>query len=139
MEEKTENGNSNIVNIHIRFINFIVDTFIIMILILIFSFIFFNVVGIPTLPFYIIFGILILFGIFISYYSIMEIKFQKTVGKFLTKTKVVKMNDERAENFEIIYRSFYRLIPFEQVSFLLTKNGIHDFLSKTKVITDKKE
>ena len=39
----------------------------------------------------------IIFGTFIGYYAIMEIMFQKTVGKYVTKTQVVKMN---GENFQ---------------------------------------
>ena len=73
---------------------------------------------------------------FTAYYGIMEIKFQKTVGKFATRTKVVNMNGEKPENAAIISRTFCRLIPFDRVSFLFTKNGIHDFLSKTKVVKD---
>jgi uncharacterized RDD family membrane protein YckC len=69
----------------------------------------------------------------------MEIKFQKTIGKFITKTKVVKLNGEKPESSDIISRTFCRLIPFDRVSFLFMKNGIHDFLSKTKVIKDTTE
>jgi uncharacterized RDD family membrane protein YckC len=66
----------------------------------------------------------------------MEIKFQKTLGKFITKTKVVKMNGEKPENSDIILRTFCRFLPFDRLSFVFTKNGFHDFLSKTKVIKD---
>ncbi len=69
----------------------------------------------------------------------MEIKFQKTLGKFVTKTKVVKLNGEKPTNEDIITRTFCRLIPFDRISFLFVKNGIHDFLSKTKVVKDKVE
>jgi uncharacterized RDD family membrane protein YckC len=78
------------------------------------------------------------FGTFFAYYAIMEIKFQKTLGKFITNTKVVKMNGEKPENSDIIVRTFCRFVPFDQVTFLFMKNGIHDFLSKTKVIKDGK-
>ncbi len=81
-------------------------------------------------------GYVIMFATFIGYYALMEIKFQKTVGKFLTKTRVIKMNGEKPENSDIISRTFCRLIPFDRISFLFVKNGIHDFLSKTKVVKD---
>ncbi|QHI34861.1 hypothetical protein IMCC3317_02060 [Kordia antarctica] len=86
-----------------------------------------------------IINFIVIIGTFIAYYAIMEIKFQKTIGKFVTKTKVVKINGEKPENRDIIYRSFYRLIPFDRISFLFTKNGIHDLLSQTKVIKDSVE
>jgi uncharacterized RDD family membrane protein YckC len=66
----------------------------------------------------------------------MEIRFQKTVGKFVTKIKVVKMNGTTPENSKIIMWPFCGFIPFDRVTFLFMKNGIHDFLSKTTVIKD---
>ncbi len=125
---------SNVVGSGIRFLNFIID-FIIWLII----------AGILTFPLnanlgtQMLLGYLILFGTFIGYYVIMEIKFQKTIGKFITKTRVVKMNGEKPENSDIIFRTFCRLIPFDRISFLFMKNGIHDMLSKTKVVKDKFE
>jgi uncharacterized RDD family membrane protein YckC len=84
-------------------------------------------------------GFMIMFIAFIAYYGIMEIKFQKTLGKFITKTKVVNLNGEKPETGFIIARTFCRLIPFDRLSFLFTKNGIHDLLSKTKVVKDTAE
>ena len=57
----------------------------------------------------------------------------------VTKTKVVKMNGEKPTDGDIITRTFCRLIPFDRLSFLFVKNGIHDFLSKTKVVKDNVE
>jgi uncharacterized RDD family membrane protein YckC len=135
-KEKVE---SNVVGSGIRFINFIIDFFVWLILASIISFI----IGLFIQPddrgLLLIFGYILIFGTFIGYYAIMEIKFQKTVGKFITKTKVVKMNGERPENSDIITRTFCRLIPLDRISFLFTKNGIHDSLSKTKVVKDKME
>lgn len=132
---------SNAVSFIIRFINFLIDFIVWLVLASLISFIIELFVpvtaenqGVLTLFIYILF-----FGSFIAYYSIMEIKFQKTVGKFITKTKVVTMNGEKPENGEIITRTFCRLIPFDRLSFLVFKNGIHDFLSKTKVVKDTAE
>ena len=134
---KNEKVNSNTVGAGTRFLNFIIDLFIWSILVMIIGFII-NLFVKPTDKLtYKIIGYILIFGTYVAYYSIMEIKFQKTVGKFLTKTKVVKMNGEKAENIDIIARSFYRLIPFDRLSFLFVKNGIHDFLSKTNVVKDK--
>ncbi len=138
-KKQIEKVDKNVVNPGIRFLNFLIDFIVVMILAFIISFI----VGIfvhPTDQGVIqIVGYIIVLGTFIGYYAIMETKFQKTIGKFVTKTKVVKTDGEKPENGDIIARTFYRLIPFDQISFIFTKNGLHDFLSKTKVIKDTTE
>jgi len=135
-KKQIEKVDTNIVNSGIRFLNFLIDFIVIMILALIISFIIGLLVQ-PTDPALIqIIGYVLILGTFFGYYGIMEIKFQKTLGKFITKTKVVKMDGEKPENGDIITRTFCRLIPFDQISFLFTKNGFHDLLSKTKVIKD---
>ncbi|UNZ00348.1 RDD family protein [Zhouia spongiae] len=140
-KEQKEKVDSNVVGLGIRFVNFLIDFIVWLILAFIISFIIGLFIpltaenqGILTLFVYILF-----FGSFIAYYAIMEIKFQKTVGKFVTKTKVVKMNGEKPTDGDIITRTFCRLIPFDRLSFLFVKNGIHDFLSKTKVVKDNVE
>ena len=112
----------------IRFLNFIIDFIIWLIMVEIFTFPLNANNGIQMLL-----GYLILLGTFIGYYAIMEIKFQKTVGKFVTKTRVIKLNGQKPQNSDIISRTFCRLIPFDRISFVFFKNGIHDILSKTKV------
>jgi len=140
-KEQKQKVDSNVVGSGTRFINFLIDFIVWLVLASLMSFIIGLFVpvttenqGILTLLVYILF-----FGSFIAYYAIMEIKFQKTPGKFVTKTKVVTMNGEKPENGEIIARTFCRLIPFDRLSFLVVKNGIHDFLSKTKVVKDTAE
>ena len=132
-KEQKQIVNSNVVGSIIRFLNFLIDFIIWLVIVTIFTFPLSANDEIEML-----FGYVIMFATFIGYYGVMEIKFQKTIGKFITKTKVVKMNGEKPENSDIILRTFCRLIPFDRVSFLFTKNGIHDFLSKTKVIKDGK-
>ena len=132
-KEQKQIVNSNVVGSIIRFLNFLIDFIIWLVIVTIFTFPLSANDEIEML-----FGYVIMFATFIGYYGVMEIKFQKTIGKFITKTKVVKLNGEKPENSDIILRTFCRLIPFDRVSFLFTKNGIHDFLSKTKVIKDGK-
>ena len=133
-KKQKQKVDSNVVNSGIRFLNFIIDFIIWLIIAAIFTFPLSANDGNQMLL-----GYVIMFTTFIGYYAIMEIKFQKTIGKFVTKTRVVKMNGEKPENSDIISRTFCRLIPFDRVSFLFTKNGIHDFLSKTKVVKDTAE
>ena len=130
-KEQKEKINSYVAGSGIRFLNFIID-FIIWLII----------AGILTFPLnanngtQMLLGYLIFLGTFIGYYSIMEIKFQKTVGKFVTKTRVIKLNGEKPKNSDIISRTFCRLIPFDRISFIFFYYGIHDMLSKTKVVKD---
>jgi len=134
-----EKVDSNVVGSGIRFLNFIIDILVWALLaIIIISIIqlLFNFSNKIVIQF---FESLVIFGTFIGYYIIMEIKLKKTIGKFITKTKVVKLNGENPDKLDIISRTLYRLIPFDQFSYLFVKNGIHDFLSKTKVIKDKLE
>jgi len=138
-KKQKEKVDSNVVGSGIRFLNFIIDFFVWLILVAIIGFIIGLFVQMTDQVIIQVFGYVLFFGTFVGYYAIMEIKFQKTVGKFITKTKVVKMNGEKPENSDIISRSFCRLIPFDRISFLFMKNGIHDFLSKTKVVKDKME
>ena len=134
---------SNVVGSGIRFLNLIIDSIIWYILIVITYFLFWIII--PTsvsISNGFIVGIINLIIIFVplfAYHSLMEIKFQKTIGKYITKTRVVKLNGEKPESSDIISRTFCRLIPFDRISFLFMKNGIHDFLSKTKVIKDTTE
>jgi uncharacterized RDD family membrane protein YckC len=76
---------------------------------------------------------------FFLYFIYMEYKYQKTIGKFFTKTKVVMNDGRKPELNEIIIRTACRLIPLDRISFLFTRNGFHDRLSNTIVIKDEKE
>ena len=140
-KEQKETVDSNVVGSGIRFVNFLIDIIAWLVLTFIISFIMGLFIPVTTEneEFLTLFAYALFIGTFVAYYAIMEIKFQKTIGKFVTKTKVVKMNGERPTDGDIIARSFCRLIPFDRLSFLFVKNGIHDFLSKTKVIKDNIE
>lgn len=85
--------------------------------------------------FLIIFFSSLLISIF-SYHSILEFYFQKTLGKLITCSQVVAENGERATFKKIILRTICRFIPINWISFIFSRNGIHDKLSKTKVIKD---
>ena len=135
-KKQKQKVDSNIVGSGVRFLNFLIDTIVWFTLAFIISFLIGFIIqskdeGIITLI-----GYIIIFGTFIAYHTIMEIRFQKTIGKFVTKTKVVKLNGEKPTDRDITTRTFCRLIPFDRISFLFVKNGIHDFLSKTKVIKE---
>lgn len=78
-----------------------------------------------------------LYGIFITviYYSFMEYRFGFTLGKLVTKTRVVDESGGPISLGKAIGRSFSRYIPFEPFScFGAESRGWHDSISKTYVV-----
>lgn len=80
--------------------------------------------------------LLIYAGTFLGYYGFMEFKYQKTLAKFVTKTKVVTSNGLKPDKEKIFIRTLSRLIPFEHLSYFVSVIGIHDRLSQTRVVKD---
>ena len=76
------------------------------------------------------------FVVFILYFILAENMFQKTLGKIITKTKVVNLDGEKPNFVDITIRTFSRLIPFDGISYLYSISGFHDKLSKTIVIKE---
>lgn len=79
-----------------------------------------------------------LFPVFITiyylYFLVCEFMFGQTIGKYLTKTKVVG-SDERPPSFwNVLVRTLLRMLPFDFISYLVYSQGIHDKFSKTKLI-----
>ncbi|MGQ7947144.1 RDD family protein [Flavobacterium sp. WC2509] len=114
-----------------RFLNFIIDLIVWFIIVAILT----NSLNAKD-PVQMLFGYFIFFVSYISYYAFMETKFQKTIGKFITKTKVVNKDGTKPQGGDILRRTFCRLIPFDRISFLFTPNGFHDRLSDTIIIKD---
>ena len=134
--EKQKQFDDKKVNATKRFINFLIDTiaFVIVAQILIFIPDFFISTlnqSLMTLIAYLMFALS-----FFGYYIFMETKYQKTIGKFITKTTVVTKDGVKPEVGDIVRRTFCRLIPFDMVSFLFSQNGFHDRLSDTTIIRD---
>jgi uncharacterized RDD family membrane protein YckC len=134
--EQINKVDSNVVSSGIRFVNFLIDFTVCMFTAFIMSVVlvmFFQPMDSDLIS---LIGFMLMFGTFMVYYVFMETRFQKTLGKFVTKTKVVKKNGEKPTSGDIIMRTFCRLVPFDRISFLFVRNGIHDFLSNTKVVKD---
>lgn len=69
------------------------------------------------------------------YYFLFEMLGGQTIGKMITKTKVIDSNsDNHPSPFKIFVRTLSRLIPFDVLSYLFKSKGLHDFLSKTTTI-----
>ena len=68
------------------------------------------------------------------YYFTFELIGGQTIGKMITKTKVVSVKNGQKPNFlNILIRTLSRLIPIDFLFYLFQPNGIHDILSKTKL------
>ena len=118
-----------------RLINYVVDTFIISIASILFSifFMFTNPVAFESgYLAYLLFAI-----ISFLYYSIFELTSGKTLGKFLSRTKVINRNNKKPNLLNILIRSLTRLFFFDMYSYLFGYEiGMHDLLSNTLVIKD---
>jgi len=73
------------------------------------------------------------------YYTMMEYFTNgKSLGKYVTKTRVIRKSEESFSFLRILGRSYVRLIPFEMLSiFFNDQNSMwHDNLSDTRVVHD---
>lgn len=82
---------------------------------------------------------LIFIGVYISYYIFFEhFANGKTLGKLITRTRVVSTDGQRPSFENILGRSFSRIVPFEAFSFFGSKpSGWHDDWSNTIVIDER--
>ena len=128
---------STIVGPLIRLIHFVIDMFVVIVLLSIVAFFagdYFGEVADEKIV-RIIFHLSLIITFF-GYYIFMEYKYQKTVGKFLTKTRVISIEGEKPKIGTIIIRTLCRILPFDRLSFVFTTYGFHDRLSNTTVIKD---
>ncbi|MBP1224330.1 RDD family protein [Flavobacterium sp. 1355] len=79
---------------------------------------------------------LVLVVIYLSYFFITEGIFGRSIGKFITGTVLVDENGEKPDFGSVVKRSFSRLIPFDNFSFLGSR-GWHDSISDTYVVNKK--
>ncbi|MFN8295396.1 MAG: RDD family protein [Chitinophagales bacterium] len=119
-----------------RFANYIIDLFIVVFILLLVSNIF-DLSKIITTETNDNITAIFLLIIMPVYYVFMEYKFGKTVGKFLTKTKVISTDGNELTLGQCVGRLLCRIIPFERFSGLFT-NGVfwHDSIPKTLVVED---
>lgn len=81
--------------------------------------------------------IVIFFIISPFYYILMEFNFGKTLGKIITKTKVISTDGQPLSLKQCILRTLCRIIPFERFSGLFFNGAFwHDTIPKTKVVED---
>ncbi|HUG69438.1 MAG TPA: RDD family protein [Pirellulaceae bacterium] len=85
-------------------------------------------------------GMFVGLGAMIVYFVFTETVFQRSLAKFITGTRVVRVDGGRPSFGQILGRTLARLIPFEAFSFFGGKGypvGWHDSLSGTRVISTR--
>ncbi|MBY0535786.1 MAG: RDD family protein [Chitinophagaceae bacterium] len=125
-----------------RFLNFIIDLFLVNI-ILVIVWVFILISESVTLtnsgePDNAAFYGITLF-VYISYYTLLEASFGgRTFGKMITRTKAVTIEGSELTLIDCFKRSLVRLIPLEFVSIFFDENEMwHDKWTGTKVVKPK--
>lgn len=78
---------------------------------------------------------LVFFFFFFLYYVVLEFYVGRTIAKFVTGTIVVLKDGTKPKLYTIGVRTFFRIIPFDGISFLGSQgSGMHDTFSKTFVV-----
>jgi len=76
----------------------------------------------------------VMIAVYYLYYFIFEWTTGQTVGKMITKTKVVNSGtDMKPGILRTLIRTLSRLIPIDFLSYLFSSNGMHDWISKTEL------
>ena len=132
--EKTSSVEARIASGGKRFANSILDTIALYIIYIAFAF-FIGFLGLfsPESP-----GVIyLIYLIAPAYYLIMEATTGKTLGKMITKTRVVTIDGEKPDFKTALIRTLCRIIPFDAFSFLGSRSvGWHDSIAKSRVIDD---
>lgn len=118
-----------------RFLNMIIDIIAIYVL----AFIVGIILAILRAPFLTESSVLFDYGfgiaLWLLYYVPLEAGFGRTVGKLLTRTRVVMVDGTPPNILNVIGRTFARLVPFEAFSFFGSLAvGWHDSWSRTRVV-----
>jgi uncharacterized RDD family membrane protein YckC len=74
------------------------------------------------------------FGMWLGYYILLEGTTGRTLGKLVTKTKVVDAGGGDVTLGQCVKRTLIRMVPFEPFSCLSDQGGWHDRWSNTRVV-----
>lgn len=73
--------------------------------------------------------------IYFLYYAGFEWALQQTPGKMITRCRVISLKPNQPYYFlRILARSLMRFIPFDILSYLFDSRGLHDWVSGTTII-----
>ncbi len=111
----------------LRIVNFLIDTSIYGLIIYLFFSVFSQHIPLENVKWI---GILIYF----LYYFMSEFFFGQTIGKWISKTRVVSITDNSKFYFwQILARTIMRFVPLDIISYIFTDRGFHDLVSLTKI------
>lgn len=122
----------NEVGVGTRVLNFVVDTFLVFLLSLgLYKWWTFYVRfwDFKYFPFYMFF-----YATIFVYYTVFELVFNRTPGKWLSLSKVRNVAGKRALWYQILLRSFVRLTLIYPFFIPILGRPLHDALSKTRVV-----
>jgi len=112
----------------LRLVNFLLDTVLYFLFILILLLVFKNYIPQEKVK-------LISILVYFFYYFIFECINGQTPGKMLTRSKVISVTDTRDFFYiQILFRTLMRFIPLDMLTHLFSFRGLHDWISKTTVI-----
>jgi uncharacterized RDD family membrane protein YckC len=112
-----------------RFLNLLIDIGVVIFLIVIFNKILYHHSIFSYLGMFKILDIAVVF----AYFYGLENSLGQTVGKMITKTKVVNLDGAKPTTQQMLVRTFSRVIPLEPV-LLIGGKWLHDSLSQTRVV-----
>jgi uncharacterized RDD family membrane protein YckC len=112
-----------------RFLNLLIDIGVVIFLILVFNKILYHHSIFSYLGMFKILDIAVVF----AYFYGLENSLGQTVGKMITKTKVVNLDGGKPTTQQMLVRTFSRIIPLEPV-LLIGGKWLHDSLSQTRVV-----
>jgi uncharacterized RDD family membrane protein YckC len=79
-------------------------------------------------------------GVIVIYYVPSEALFGRTMGKLVTRTRVVSQSGGPPDFLQALRRTLIRFVPFEAFTFLSEKSvGLHDRWSETRVVLTRSE
>ncbi|RKD92401.1 RDD family protein [Mangrovibacterium diazotrophicum] len=130
-----------------RFVNYLIDSVCTVVFMFVFAIalgIFLGVVYPDALALFDyesrLFDYLLIFVAAVIYFTIFEANTGRTIGKYITGTKVVMEDGSEPRFKDIFIRSLCRHIPFDALSYLGSEsNGWHDRYSNTKVVMVKRK
>ena len=112
----------------LRLINFLLDTVFYFAFMIAFLIVFKNVIEQEYVKWI---SILIYF----LYYFLFEYLKGQTLGKIITRSKVISLSVNEDYYFiRIIFRTLMRFIPIDVFSYLFSYRGLHDWVSITTII-----
>jgi len=112
----------------VRLVNFLLDSILFFVILIVFMSVFKNLIPIENMKW-------ISAVLYFLYYFLFEYFKRQTIGKMITKSRVVSVTGSDKSLFiRIFFRTLMRFIPIDIISYLFTYRGFHDLISETSVI-----